>query len=169
MKSCFATCPVLVSFLVAAPAQARTLKNTFSHGGYCTCRFCTFLCAAKNKRVGDNLPPKQRMKVDTKNKRKRNTEKQQNINDVGDIVAPKTDPKGVRKQLPTPSWLQERLGRFLGSIVEPLGVILEAQNGAETQHMLEAVLDGIFMRLGGRRRGVRDSRGGATIVRVTIE
>ena len=40
-----------VFVLPAAAAQARTLKNTFSHGEYCIFRLCAFLRAAKKKRV----------------------------------------------------------------------------------------------------------------------
>jgi len=123
---CYVSCYFLLP-CGGAGASTHLDKTRFRMEGIALFASAPFSAQRKNKRVGGNLPPEKRAKVETKNERKSNTEKQQNINDFGDIFAPKTDQKGVRKQLPTPSWLQERLGRLLGSILEPLGVILGAK------------------------------------------
>ena len=133
---------LLVSFFASAwrRVQKTELEKTLKCiGRASTFSMCAFLRAAPKREAEDKGGEKKRSLNRGEKGCRSNAKKTLKMIEIWAILATKIVPKRVRKRLPTPSWLQERVGRLLGSISEDFGIQNEAKTHPKLKRIFEAI------------------------------
>ena len=121
---------------------------------------CAFLRAAPKRQAEDKGGEEKRSQNRGEKGRRSNAKNTLENDKKFSHFGSKIVQKPVREELAARTWLQERLGRLLGSLLEPfwddLGSFWETKSEQKTHQHLEAILEGPTGRQG-RRANRSDS------------